>query len=220
MVQVVNNPPANAGDMGLTPGLGRSPEEGNGNPFQCSCLGSPMDRGAWWTTVHGVTKEKNQTLLSDWTTATKANLNHRHGIYLSPPLFLVLKIFWCEPLLKSLLNLLQYCSCFMFWFFGCEACRILAPQPGIELAPPALECKVLTTGLPGTPPSITDITPLAVPMAWLDDIPLLTWSLWPNLYYSWVFASKEKRTFCLVFVCLFVCLFLRIFLKTWKVLIK
>ena len=117
MVQVVNNPPANAGDMGLTPGLGRSPEEGNGNPFQCSCLGSPMDRGAWWTTVHGVAKEKSQTLLSDWTTTTKANLYHRHGIYLSPPIFIVLKIFWCEPLLKSLLNLLQYCSCFMFWYF-------------------------------------------------------------------------------------------------------
>ena len=36
---MVNNPPANAGDMGLIPGLGRSPGEGNGNPFQCSCPG-------------------------------------------------------------------------------------------------------------------------------------------------------------------------------------
>ena len=44
---VVKNPPVNAGDMGLTPGLGRSPEEENGNPFQYSCLGSPMDRGAY-----------------------------------------------------------------------------------------------------------------------------------------------------------------------------
>ena len=41
--------------------------------------------------------------------------------------------------LKSLLNLLQYCFCFMFWFFGCDACGILAPRPGIEPAPPALE---------------------------------------------------------------------------------
>ena len=53
---VVNNPPANAGDMGLIPGLGRSPGEGSGNPFQYSCLGNPMDRGTWWAIVHGVTK--------------------------------------------------------------------------------------------------------------------------------------------------------------------
>ena len=52
----VKNPPANAGDVGLIPGLGKPPGEGNGNPRQCSCLGNPMDRGAWWNTVHGVTK--------------------------------------------------------------------------------------------------------------------------------------------------------------------
>ena len=50
---------------------------------------------------------------------------------------------------KSLLSLLQYCFCFMFWFFGREACGILAPQPGIKPAPPALEGPVLTTGPPG-----------------------------------------------------------------------
>ena len=38
----------NAGDLGSTPGSGRSPGEGNGNPLQCPCLGNPMDRGAWW----------------------------------------------------------------------------------------------------------------------------------------------------------------------------
>ena len=46
----------NVGDLGLIPGLGRSPEEGNGNSFQYSCLGNPMDRGALWAIVHGVTK--------------------------------------------------------------------------------------------------------------------------------------------------------------------
>ena len=46
----------NAGDPGLIPRLRRSPGEGNGNPFQHSCLGNPMDRGAWWAIVHGVTK--------------------------------------------------------------------------------------------------------------------------------------------------------------------
>ena len=46
----------NAGDLGLIPGLGRSPGEGNGNPLQYSCLENPMDRGSWWATVHGVTR--------------------------------------------------------------------------------------------------------------------------------------------------------------------
>ena len=44
----------NAGDLGLIPGLGRSPEEGNGNPFQNSYQENSMDRGVWWATVHGV----------------------------------------------------------------------------------------------------------------------------------------------------------------------
>ena len=55
----------NAGDLGSIPGLGRSPGEGNGNPLQYSCLENPMDGGAWWATVHGVTK--SQTRLSDFT---------------------------------------------------------------------------------------------------------------------------------------------------------
>ena len=56
---VVKNPPANAGDVGLIPGSGRSPGEGNGNPFQYSCLENPTDRRVWSAIVHGVTK--NQT---------------------------------------------------------------------------------------------------------------------------------------------------------------
>ena len=58
---VVNKLPANSGDLGSISGLGRSPGEGNGNPPQCSCLGNLMDRGAWWATVHGVTKELDMT---------------------------------------------------------------------------------------------------------------------------------------------------------------
>ena len=46
----------NAGDLGSNPGSGRSPGEGNGNPLQYACLGNPMVGGAWWTTVHAVTK--------------------------------------------------------------------------------------------------------------------------------------------------------------------
>ena len=48
----------NAGDLGLIPGSGRSPGEGNGNPLQYSCLENPMDRGAWWATVHGFAKSQ------------------------------------------------------------------------------------------------------------------------------------------------------------------
>ena len=58
---VVKNPPASAGDAGSIPGSGRSPGDGNGNPLQYSCLGNLMDRGAWWSTVHGVAKESNTT---------------------------------------------------------------------------------------------------------------------------------------------------------------
>ena len=61
----------NAGDTGdadSVPGLGRSPGVGTGNPLQYSCLGNPMDRGAWWATVQGVTK--TQTQLS-------AHIHHR-----------------------------------------------------------------------------------------------------------------------------------------------
>ena len=53
---VVKNLPANAGDVGLIAFLGRSPGEGNGNPLQYSCLENPMDRGAWWATVHEVAR--------------------------------------------------------------------------------------------------------------------------------------------------------------------
>ena len=56
MAQWAKNPPAKAGDtgdVGSISGSGRSPEEGHGNPLQHSCLKNPMDRGAWWATVHG-----------------------------------------------------------------------------------------------------------------------------------------------------------------------
>ena len=56
---MVKNPSAKAGDvrdMGSTPGSGRSPGGGNGNPLQCSCLENPIDRGTWQATVHEVTE--------------------------------------------------------------------------------------------------------------------------------------------------------------------
>ena len=51
---VTKNPPVSAGDTGPTPGLGKSPGEGNGTPLQYSCLENSTDRGAWWATVHRV----------------------------------------------------------------------------------------------------------------------------------------------------------------------
>ena len=57
---VVKNPPANAGDLGLIPGWGKSPGEGNGTPFQYSCLENPMDREAWPAIVHKVAKSQTQ----------------------------------------------------------------------------------------------------------------------------------------------------------------
>ena len=56
MALVVKNPPANAGDVDSIPGWGRSPGGGNGNPLQYYCLENPLDRGAWWATVHEVTE--------------------------------------------------------------------------------------------------------------------------------------------------------------------
>ena len=53
---VIMSPPANAGNTSSIPGSGRSAGEGNGNPFQYSCLGNPKDRGACQATVHGVTR--------------------------------------------------------------------------------------------------------------------------------------------------------------------
>ena len=58
---VVKNLPAIAGDVSLILGSGRSPEEGNGNPLQYSCLGNPIDRGAWRAALHGVTKQLGMT---------------------------------------------------------------------------------------------------------------------------------------------------------------
>ena len=68
---MVKKLPGNAGDArhtGLIPGSGRSAREGNGYPLEYSCLGNPMDRGAWWGTVHGVAK--SQTGLSYFHTHT------------------------------------------------------------------------------------------------------------------------------------------------------
>ena len=80
--------PANAGDVrdsGLIPGLGRSPGEGNGNPLQYSCLENPIDRGAWWATVHRVAESDKTERLNV----------HTHIL----PTY---RFFSCNPLIFSL----------------------------------------------------------------------------------------------------------------------
>ena len=64
----------NAGDPGSIPDSGRSPGEGNGNPLQYSCLENPMDRGAWWATVHGVAKSWTQLSLASLQAIDRENL--------------------------------------------------------------------------------------------------------------------------------------------------
>ena len=69
---VVKNPPANARDTGLIPASGRSPGVGNDSPLQYSCLGNPMEKGAWWATVHSAAK--NQTWLRRLSTHMQGNI--------------------------------------------------------------------------------------------------------------------------------------------------
>ena len=58
ILQILKNLPANAGDLGSIPGLGRASGGRHDNPFQCPCLKNSMDRGGWWAIVHGVTKSQ------------------------------------------------------------------------------------------------------------------------------------------------------------------
>ena len=68
----------NAGDLGLIPGSGRSPGEGNGNALQCSCLENSMDRGTWWATVYGVAELDT----TDRLTHTHADENKSQHLFL------------------------------------------------------------------------------------------------------------------------------------------
>ena len=85
---MVKNLPAKVADVGLIPGLGRSPGEGNGNPLQYSCLGNPMDRGAWQATVTGwqrvrhnlTTKQQIYQNYNEVPPHTSQNGNHQKNL--------------------------------------------------------------------------------------------------------------------------------------------
>ena len=98
----VKNPPANAGDTGSIPGLGRSPGGGNVNPLQYSCLGNPKDSRAWRATVHGVAKSRIQ--LS----------THAHTFPSPLPPFPSLFLFSSLPLPASLYVYHLSTHCFVF----------------------------------------------------------------------------------------------------------
>ena len=113
MAQVVKNLSAIVGDTGLLPGLGKSLREGNSNPLQYSCLGNPMDGGAWWARVHGVTWIRHSSVQSlshvrlfvtPWTTARQASLSITNSW--SPPKLMSIEsvipsnhLILCHPLL-------------------------------------------------------------------------------------------------------------------------
>ena len=81
---MVKNPPANAGDIrdaGSIPRSGGSTGGGNGNPLQYACLENPMDRGAWWATVHRVVK--NQTRLKQLSMPSEFVIQKENGAHAS-----------------------------------------------------------------------------------------------------------------------------------------
>ena len=80
-------PTCNTGGPGLIPGLGKSPGEGNGDPFQYSCLESPVDRGAWWATVHEVAKESDTTEVTEHACILALPDHWEKSLNLSEPLF-------------------------------------------------------------------------------------------------------------------------------------
>ena len=65
----------NVADLGSIPRLGKFPGEGNGNPLQYSCLGNTMDRGAWWATVHGITRVRHSWVINTFAQITQVNLS-------------------------------------------------------------------------------------------------------------------------------------------------
>ena len=104
--QLVKNLPAMQETRGLIPGSGRSPREGNGTPLQCSCLETPMDRGAWWAAFHGVTRVGH-----DWATPPPATCGVEH---LFMCLFDIINIFFGQVPLHSFCSFEKNTRLFVF----------------------------------------------------------------------------------------------------------
>ena len=93
-------------DEGSAPGLRRAPGGGSGNPLQYSCLENPMDRGAWWATVHGVAKSR--TRLSDL--AFSPGVLLKVPVPVPPPFSLCLSLLFPCPSFSSLFLLFKSCE--------------------------------------------------------------------------------------------------------------
>ena len=106
---------AEAADVGPFPGSGRSPGGENGNPLPCSCQDNPMDRGAWWATVHGVAQ--NWTRVSDWACVNIA------AIVLTP--FLASALLFLELLLRNSRHL-RWSTCRMLIFYASWSLLLLS----------------------------------------------------------------------------------------------
>ena len=152
---VVKNPPTSAGDMSSIPGLGRSPGEGNGNSLQYACLGNPMDREAWWATVHGVPKRVRQDL------ATKQQQQKSVKLMLFP---IGLCLFSLEWFVSSVFSGCPFC-CHPWWPIprGAAYLWIQSLPPGSRVfcvfaahsasGLVSLSVEELSTGLPVLPPA-------------------------------------------------------------------
>ena len=134
----------NVGDPGSIPGLGRSPGEGNGNPLQYSCLENPMDRGAWWAIVHGVTK--SQTRLSDFTFTFSTCSKQALGLLLVALWGLLIVVAsHCGGFSPAAQGFWPMCSIVMACVLSCFAACGIFPDPGSNQC--SLHC--ITTGPPG-----------------------------------------------------------------------
>ena len=126
----------NAGDLCFIYGLGRSPGGENGNPLQYSCLENPIDRGAWWATIHGVEKESHMTkhaciwdlssLTRDWTcTPCTGSWNLNHWTAKEVPLFQnsfhTSYLAWCPSMYNTLSVLMAFLLAFI-WTFATLDC--------------------------------------------------------------------------------------------------
>ena len=142
----------------MIPGSGRSPAEGHGNPLQCSCLGNPMDRGAFWAAIHGVAKSQTRTeglththtrsILSLLTQlpapAISSYRNHSKGSYPCSPIALPPGWPWCFPEWPPPLNM----SCPLL--LGSVSIRIFSMAAAAAKSPQL--CPTLCDPTDGSPP--------------------------------------------------------------------
>ena len=115
---------SNAGDLGSVPGVGRSPGEGNGNPFQYSCLKNPMEGGAWEATVHEVSK--SWTWLSNFPFFLSLCLLSRTAYFRSSAHFLIVFSFYFHWAAQAV---------FIFWrLISCQllCLKIFSPIPWLS----------------------------------------------------------------------------------------